>query len=134
MTINLPLRVNAGKVVFNEATETYTPLAGPGEIVVDHSPEGEGCYSFSWKPRNSTAADCDELLVFEGDVVWQKVNSCTSGRVYMLAFLSSGAKHLYWMQDVNDQGAGEDDDDEALSTASKRDLEVEAQMKALLCE
>lgn len=105
MPVSLPLRFNAGQVSFNEALQKYIPLPTPGEIIVDNSPEGDGCYSFVWRPRDSTSAETEELLVFQGDVVWQKINSCTSGRVYMLAFLSSGAKHLYWMQDVNDEGA-----------------------------
>ena len=133
MTMTLPLKFNAGKVDYNEDTGVYTPLNGPGEIVVDHSPEGEGCYSFTWRPRQSTSSTADELLVFEGDVVWQKINSCKSGRVYMLAFLSSGAKNLYWMQDVNDDGAGEDDED-LLSRDSKQDLEIASKLRGLLCE
>lgn len=132
--VTLPLKFNAGKVEYNEDTDFYTPLATPGEIIVDHSPEGEGCYSFTWKPRNNTSTITDELLVFEGDVIWQKINSCKSGRVYMLAFLSSGAKNLYWMQDINDDNAGEDDDDELLSKDSKKDLEIAEKLRSFLCE
>lgn len=51
----------------------------------------------------------------------------------MLAFLSSGAKNLYWMQDVNDDGAGEDDED-LLSKDSKQDLEIASKLRGLLCE
>ncbi|KAG0683684.1 hypothetical protein C6P40_000791 [Pichia californica] len=134
MTITLPLKFNAGKVEYNEKLDAYVPLPTPGEIIVDHSSEGEGCYSFTWKPRNNDSVIIDELLVFEGDVVWQKINSCKSGRVYMLAFLSSGAKSMYWMQDVNDDGAGEDDDDELLFKDSKKDLEIAAKLRSFLCE
>lgn len=132
MPVSLPLRFNAGQVSFNEALQKYIPLPTPGEIIVDNSPEGDGCYSFVWRPRDSTSAETEELLVFQGDVIWQKINSCTSGRVYMLAFLSSGAKHLYWMQDVNDEGAMEDGD--PLSADSKKDLEIASQMREVLCE
>lgn len=134
MTVTLPLNFNAGKVDYNEETGIYTPLACPGEIVVDNSLEGEGCYSFVWRPRSSSSEKIEELLVFEGDVVWQKINSCTSGRVYMLAFLSSGAKNLFWMQDVNDEGAGEDDDEETISKDSKKDIEISNKLRELLCE
>lgn len=132
--MSLPLKFNAGKVTYNSALDQYVSLPTPGEIVIDHSPEGEGCYSFIWRSRNSTSEQQDELLVFEGDVVWQKLQSCTSGRVYMLAFLSSGAKHLYWMQDVNDVGAGEDDDDEDLTTDSAKDIEITSKIRAILCD
>lgn len=133
MSVSLPLKFNAGKVEYNEDTGVYTPLPGLGEIEIDHSPEGEGCYSFVWKPRNSTSSAADELLVFEGDVIWQKINSCQSGRVWMLAFLSSGAKMMYWMQDVNDEGAGEDDD-ELLFKDSKKDLEIASKIRSILCD
>lgn len=130
----LPLKFNAGKVDYNAELDQYVPLKTPGEITINQSAEGEGCFSFTWKPKNSTSQDIEELLVFQGDVVWKKVNSCTSGRVYMLAFLSSGAKHLYWMQDVNDVGAGEDDSDAALSTDSKQDRNISAEIRTVLCD
>lgn len=131
---SLPLKFNAGKVAYDAEADQYIPAKTPGQIIIDQSPEGEGCFSFTWKPKSSTSQDIEELLVFQGDVIWKKVNSCTSGRVYMLAFLSSGAKHLYWMQDVNDVGAGEDDSDEVLSTDSKNDIEVSSQIRTLLCD
>lgn len=133
--MSLPIRFNAGKVIEDPETKILTPDATLGEIIIDHSPEGEGCFSFKWQPRGSSrVGQPDELLVFQGDVVWRRVHSCRSGRVYVLAFRSSGAKHMYWLQDVNDIGAGEDDDDEALSTPSEKELSICDSINKALCE
>lgn len=104
MTLSLPLKFKAGKVDFNEDTGIYKPTPIKGEIVLKPSEEGEGFYSLTWRPRErtTTGVESDELLVIAGDVVWRRVNSCKTGRVYMLLFLSSGAKYMYWMQDQND--------------------------------
>lgn len=127
------LRFNAGRCSFDGTT--YTPEATPGEIIIEDSEEGEGCYNWIWKARLSDShEELDELLVFHGDVVWRRINSCTSGRVYMLAFLSSGAKHLYWMQDINDDKAGENEDDEILSKESAKDISISQKIRELLTD
>ncbi|TID30351.1 hypothetical protein CANINC_001053 [Pichia inconspicua] len=133
--MSFPINFNAGKVIEDPETKICTSDPTPGEIIIDHSPEGEGCFSFKWQPRSSShVGEPDELLVFQGDVVWRRLHSCTSGRVYVLAFRSSGAKHMYWLQDVNDLGAGEDDDDTALSTPSESELAIAETINKTLCE
>ncbi|ODV84727.1 hypothetical protein CANARDRAFT_176564 [[Candida] arabinofermentans NRRL YB-2248] len=104
MVLTAPLKFKAGKVDYNQDENIYTPLPTKGEIVVKQSDEGEGFYSFTWCPRGSTvgSVEPEELLVIAGDVTWKKVKSCKSGRVYMLTFLSSGAKNLFWMQSIGD--------------------------------
>ena len=137
MTVTLPLRFNAGKVDYDEDKQVYTPLPTPGEIIIDHSPEGEGCYSFVWRPRGQSTGQPEsafELFVFQSDVVWKRINSCTTGRVYMLGFYSSGAKHRFWMQDLNDEGAIENDDEEALKAASAKDIEIEKQIQEVFSD
>lgn len=130
---NQILKFSAGRCEYDENTKIYTPLETPGEIIIEDSEEGEGCYNWIWKPRLSSSHDQpDELLIFSTDVVWRRINSCTSGRVYMLGFLSSGAKHLYWMQDVNDDKAGDNDDDEVLSKESVKDKSISEKIKKLL--
>ncbi|KAF6011759.1 hypothetical protein HII13_002227 [Brettanomyces bruxellensis] len=102
------LKFHAGKVDFNEQTGIYTPNSVKGEIILQPSEEGEGFYSFKWSPRDDTVSgvESEDLLLIADDVAWRHVKSCKTGRVYMLLFLSSGAKHMYWMQDDN----GEEDD------------------------
>lgn len=133
--MSLPIRFNAGRVIEDPETQICTPDATPGEIIIDHSPEGEGCFSFKWQPRGSAVVGSpDELLVFAGDVVWRRIHSCRTGRVYVLAFRSSGAKHMYWMQDVNDLNAGEDDTTVAQSTPSEKELIICDTINKTLCE
>lgn len=135
MPVTLPLKFNAGKVLYDEDTNECTPAQTPGEIIIEHSPEGEGCYSFTWRPRGKDQnVEGDELFVFQGDVVWKKINSCKSGRVYMFAFLSSGAKHFFWMQDPNGFATEDTDDEALLSKDSPRDLELAAMIKEVFSD
>ncbi|QPG76382.1 hypothetical protein FOA43_003771 [Brettanomyces nanus] len=119
MTLSLPIKFKAGRVECKENTGIYTPNPIKGEIGLKASEEGEGFYSFTWSPRDKTVTgvENDELLVIAGDVTWRRVKSCTTGRVYMLLFLSSGAKYMYWMQDPND-----DEDD--LSKETEKDEQL----------
>lgn len=127
--LTLPLKFKAGKVDYNEDSGIYTPNPTKGEIELSESGEGEGFYSFVWKPRDSIVGNIEpeELLVFVGDVSWRKISSCKTGRIYMLSFMSSGAKNLFWMQDVNN-----DDDDP--SKESEKDREICTKINELLME
>lgn len=123
---SLPIKFNAGKVDINEQTGVYTPNPIKGQIVIKESDEGEGFYSFKWSPRDKTAGsiESDELLLIAGDVAWRHVKSCTTGRVYMLLFLSSGAKHMYWLQDPNE-------DEEHPEKETEKDKETFANINSL---
>ncbi|GME73472.1 unnamed protein product [Ambrosiozyma monospora] len=145
--VTLPLKFKAGRVNYNEQTNVYTPSPIKGEITIKPSDEaeGEGFYNFTWAPRESvntasstpgvTEADSEpeELLVIAGDVTWKRVKSCKTGRVYMLTFISSGAKNLFWLQEPN----GEDEEDNngaGLSKESARDKEIFDEITKLFAE
>ncbi|KAG7881755.1 hypothetical protein KL905_000759 [Ogataea polymorpha] len=119
MVLSTPLKFKAGKVDYNEETKVYTPNPTKGEIVISQSDEGDEFYLFVWKPRETTVGgvEPEELLVIAGDVTWKKVNSCKTGRVYMLTFLSSGAKNLFWMQEIND-----DENDPSKETEKDKEI------------
>ncbi len=119
MVLTSPLKFKAGKVDYIPEDNIYTPNPIKGEIVIKQSDEGEGFYSFTWSPREVTAGgvESEELLVIAGDVTWKKVKSAKSGRVYMLTFLSSRAKNLFWLQSAND-------DEYDLSKETEQDKEI----------
>ena len=56
---------------------------------------------FQWKERSSPSAE-DDLIIFPEDAKFVRVSEATEGRVYMLRFESSKAKHFFWMQDKSD--------------------------------
>lgn len=99
------IRFNAGKVQYDEDTNRCTPLPHKGIITIKQNSEDEDFYDFTWSPKSSGSGNVekDELLIIPGDVTFKKVKSCTTGRIFALTFLSSGAKHLYWLQDVGDE-------------------------------
>lgn len=112
------IKFNAGKVQYDEETKRCTPMPHKGVINIRPSVDDEEFYDFTWSPKstNSGNIEKDELLIIPGDVSFKKVTSCKTGRVFALTFLSSGAKNLYWLQDVGD--------DEQLDKLTDKDEEI----------
>jgi hypothetical protein len=52
---------------------------------------------FQWKERSAAEAE-DDLIIFPEDAKFVRVAEADDGRVYMLRFESSKAKHFFWMQ------------------------------------
>ena len=52
---------------------------------------------FQWKERSAPDAE-DDLIIFPDDAKFVRVTEAGDGRVYMLRFESSKAKHFFWMQ------------------------------------
>lgn len=98
------IKFNAGKVQYDEETKRCTPLPFKGVINIKPNSDEEEFFDFIWYPKsNSTRSiEKDELLIIPGDVSFKQVKSCKTGRVFALTFLSSGAKNLYWFQDIGD--------------------------------
>ncbi|KAI3407068.2 hypothetical protein KGF56_000156 [Candida oxycetoniae] len=123
------LKFHAGKVQYDEETNRCTPLPYKGVISIKPSIEDPEFLDFTWTPKQdqtqqlnqlnfpsthpssssslsqvngSTAVEKDELLLMPGDVTIRVIKSCNTGRVFALTFMSSGAKYLYWLQDVGD--------------------------------
>lgn len=98
------IRFNAGKVQYDEDTKRCTPLPHKGYISIVPGADDPDFLQFTWKSKDATAGaiEPDELVLIPGDVTFKHVKSCTTGRVVALTFLSLGAKHLYWLQDVGD--------------------------------
>lgn len=124
---NTIIKFRAGKVAYDPATKIAKPDAIQGEIVIKPSEEEDSFYSFEWKPkeRTATSVERDEFLIIPGDATWTHIEECKTGRVFALSFLSSGARHLFWLQEVNDN----DDDPSELS---KKDKEVLTRIQKVL--
>lgn len=112
------IKFNAGKVQYDEETHRCNPLPHKGIVTIKPSLEDEEFYDFIWTPKGNGSGNVekDELLIIPGDVSFKQVKSCDTGRVLALKFLSSGARHLYWLQDVGD--------DEILNKLTPKDEEL----------
>lgn len=113
------IRFNAGKVQYDEETHKCVPLPHKGTVTIQPSTEDEGFFDFVWSPKLASGLAKDELLIIPGDMTLSAVRSCRTGRVFALTFLSSGAKNLYWFQDVgaDDPGEWTAKDEEVLAAA-----------------
>lgn len=121
------IKFRAGRVLYDEQSKVATPDHVQGQITIQPSQEEESFYDFEWSPKeNAVDVEKEELLVIPGDVTWKQV-ACPTGRVFELKFLSSGARHLFWLQEVNDN---EDD----LSELSKKDKEVLERIEGIFGE
>ncbi len=119
------IKFRAGRVNYDAEKKLAIPQPIQGQITIKQSDEDESFYSFEWAPKdNVTNVEPEDLLVIPGDVTWKQVEEAKTGRVFALTFLSSGARHLFWLQEVN-----EDEDD--LSALSKKDKEILAKIEKI---
>lgn len=118
----MSITFNAGKVQYDEETKKCVPLPHKGTVTIRPSADEEGFYDFVWAPKLAGIPK-DELLIIPGDATFRAVQSCKTGRVFALTFLSSGAKSLYWLQDVGDDEPGQ---------MTPKDKELLASVQALL--
>lgn len=117
------IKFNAGKVQYDEDSHKCTPLQHKGHVTIRPSSD-DGFYDFIWSPKSNSGLEKDELLIIPGDVTFKHVTSCTTGRVLALTFLSSGAKNLYWLQDVGD--------DDNAGKLTQKDKELVASVQELV--
>ncbi|KAK6463217.1 proteasome complex subunit Rpn13 ubiquitin receptor-domain-containing protein [Scheffersomyces coipomensis] len=101
------IKFNAGKVQYDDNTHRCTPLAHKGVISIKANPEEPELFDFVWSPKGDVTVagnvpEKENLLLMPGDVSFKHIKSCQTGRVFALTFFSSGAKYLYWLQDVGD--------------------------------
>lgn len=108
MAASKSIKFHAGKVQYDEETNRCLPLAHRGVISIKPSADEPDFLDFTWTAKqDSTQAtpgniERDELLFIPGDVTVKHIQSCKTGRVIAFTFSSSGAKYLYWIQDVGD--------------------------------
>lgn len=132
------LTFKAGRVEYDETTKQATPLAGPGQVIVQRKPDDPLFCSLTWErraPKGKSQAlgtsapeeEFEELLLFPGDAEWNHVKECTTGRVFELKFKSSGQRHVFWMQAPTSDSTN-------ISALSNEDKTIAEQMKQFLDE
>ena len=89
------LSFRAGKMTReNEESNTVAPDLRKGYIQLVNE---DDLLHFQWKERSASSAE-DDLIIFPEDARFVRVAEAVEGRVYMLRFESSKAKHFFWMQ------------------------------------
>ena len=89
------LSFRAGKMTReNETSDTVLPDLRKGYVQLVNE---DDLLHFQWKERSAEDAE-DDLIIFPDDAKLIRVAEAGDGRVYMLRFESSKAKHFYWMQ------------------------------------
>jgi 26S proteasome regulatory subunit N13 len=89
------LSFRAGKMSReNDASNNVVPDLRKGYIQLLTEDE---LLHFQWKERSAADPE-DDLIIFPEDAKFVRVTEATDGRVYMLRFESSKAKHFFWMQ------------------------------------
>merc|ERR1711939_160775 len=95
------IQFRAGRCERRQNTKWVDPQPGKGLISLEQSNE-DGLMHFQYKDLESNTL-IDDLILFPGDATFSPVPASTSGRVYVLKFSSSSARHFYWMQDVSNE-------------------------------
>merc|ERR1719235_251317 len=52
-----------------------------------------------WFDRSKTPLQCVDDLIVINDAYFERIEKCTTGRVYLLRFTSSDKKMFFWMQE-----------------------------------
>ena len=95
MPVQLLLSFRAGKLSReNETSNNVVADTRKGLIQLLNE---DDLLHFQWKERNANEAE-DDLIIFPDDAKFVPVAEAVDGRVYMLRFESSKAKHFFWMQ------------------------------------
>ena len=92
------LSFRAGKMYReNDTSNTVLPDERKGYIQLLNE---DDLLHFQWKERSALDPE-DDLIIFPDDAKFVRVTEAVDGRVYMLCFESSKAKHFFWMQVAN---------------------------------
>eukprot|EP00933_Yihiella_yeosuensis_P080582 TRINITY_DN94034_c0_g1_i1.p1 TRINITY_DN94034_c0_g1~~TRINITY_DN94034_c0_g1_i1.p1 ORF type:complete len:289 (+),score=106.42 TRINITY_DN94034_c0_g1_i1:113-979(+) len=94
----------AGRMDWDQRTKMVTADKRKGKIVL-YTSEEEQLMHFQWwdRDKNETVTD----LIVINDAYLERIEKCTTGRVYLLRFTSSDKKMFFWMQEPKDEGDAE---------------------------
>lgn len=96
------IKFKAGRVQYDEETGQATPLRGQGNVILKRSSDDDSLLAIQWRPRaayGQSLQPTEELMVLPGDVTFEHIKECKTGRVISLRFESSGRREMYWLQD-----------------------------------
>lgn len=85
------LAFKAGRSFRRDGTNSVHANPTKGAIVLSNS--DDGLLRFMWKDR-ATGSLGEDLMLFPGDAVFEKVERAPGGRTYVLRFESSDQRHF----------------------------------------
>lgn len=99
---NVHVEFRAGRMDWDG--RMVTPDKRKGKIVLFTS-EDEQLMHFQWHDREKNEVGIDLIVI--NDAYFERVEQCTTGRVYILRFTSSDKKLFFWMQEPKTEGDAE---------------------------
>jgi len=90
------VQFNAGRCAM-DSSNRVTPTPGKGTVSIS---KADGMTTFQWSNRESGEQD-DPVLLFPGDVKFNKCKSAGEGRVFYLCFQNE-RREFFWMQNIDD--------------------------------
>jgi 26S proteasome regulatory subunit N13 len=94
----------AGLMDWDTRTKIVTADKRKGKVVLFTSEE-EQLTHFQWWDRDKNQVVTDLIVI--NDAYLEKIEKCTTGRVYILRFTSSEKKMFFWMQEPKTEGDDE---------------------------
>jgi len=91
---NIHVEFKAGRMDWDGRMVTADKRKGKVVLVTS---EDEQLMHFQWWDRSKSEADVDLIVI--NDAYLERIEKCTTGRVYLLRFTSSEKKLFFWMQD-----------------------------------
>ncbi|GAA99234.1 uncharacterized protein L969DRAFT_23110 [Mixia osmundae IAM 14324] len=92
------ISLRAGRCQRRAETRWVDPLPERGLLYIEQE---DDLTHLRWRDL-ATNAIVDDLILFPGDASFSKVSQSSTGRIYVLKFSSSSARHFYWLQDPSD--------------------------------
>lgn len=94
-TVHVEFR--AGKMEWDGRTVTADKRKGK---VILYTSEDEQLMHFQWYDREKKETAMDLIVI--SDAYFEKIEKCTTGRVFLLRFTSSDKKLFFWMQEPDE--------------------------------
>jgi len=79
-----------------------TPDKRKGKVVLLNGEDS--LMHFQWWDRTKNPHECVLDLIVINDAYFERIEKCTTGRVYLLRFTSSDKKLFFWMQEPKEEG------------------------------
>ncbi len=105
-------------ITFKAGMCDFDETATPRQVEINQAPGFLYLYTeddvphFAWRSRSSPMSEADlDLMMFPGDATFKpyrpKGKSPINGRIYVLKFSSSSARHFFWLQSKSQHPSGD---------------------------